>query len=41
MALGQAAGTAAMIALEDGVLPSEVDVKKVQKKLLEEGAFLG
>lgn len=41
MALGQAAGTAASTALEDGVLPSEVDVKKVQKKLLEEGAFLG
>ncbi|MCQ2135390.1 MAG: FAD-dependent oxidoreductase [Bacteroidales bacterium] len=41
MALGEAAGTAARIALEDGVLPSEVDVKKVQTALLENGAYLG
>ena len=41
MALGQAAGTAACIALSDGVKPSEVNVKEVQKELLEEGAFLG
>ncbi len=41
MALGQAAGTAARIALSDGKMPSEVDVKQVQKELLEEGAYLG
>lgn len=41
MALGEAAGTAARIALEDGCEPSQVDVKKVQKALLENGAFLG
>lgn len=41
MALGEAAGTAARIALADGVLPSEVDVKKVQTALLENGAYLG
>ena len=41
MALGEAAGSAARIALEDNVLPSEVDVHKVQKDLLENGAWLG
>ncbi|MBR6932407.1 MAG: FAD-dependent oxidoreductase [Bacteroidales bacterium] len=41
MALGQAAGTAACIALADGVKPSEVNVKEVQTELLKEGAFLG
>ena len=41
MALGEAAGTAARIALEDGVKPSEVNVKKVQDALLENGAYLG
>ncbi len=41
MALGEAAGTAARIALEDGVLPSAVDVKKVQKALVDNGGYLG
>jgi len=41
MALGEAAGTAARIALEDGVLPSEVCVAEVRKELLDNGAFLG
>ena len=41
MALGEAAGTAARIALEDGVDPSRVDVHKVQEALLENGAYLG
>lgn len=41
MALGEAAGTAARIAMEDGVAPSNVEVGKVQKALLENGAFLG
>ncbi len=41
MALGEAAGVAARVALADGVLPSQVDVKKVQTALLENGAYLG
>jgi hypothetical protein len=41
MALGEAAGTAARIALEDGVEVSAVEVAKVQKALLENGAYLG
>jgi hypothetical protein len=41
MALGEAAGTAARIALADGVEVSGVDVTKVQQALLENGAFLG
>jgi hypothetical protein len=41
MALGEAAGSAARIALEDGVLPSEVDVRKVREDLLANGAYLG
>ena len=41
MALGEAAGTAARIALEDGVLPSVVDVQKVRADLLDNGAYLG
>ncbi|MBQ0081296.1 MAG: FAD-dependent oxidoreductase [Alistipes sp.] len=41
MALGEAAGCAARIAAEDKVKVSEVNVKKVQEALLENGAFLG
>ena len=41
MALGEAAGTAARVALETGVLPSAVDVQKVRAELLENGVFLG
>ena len=41
MALGEAAGSAARIALEDGVLPSAVDVQKVRADLLENGVYLG
>lgn len=41
MALGEAAGTAARVALEDGVEPSGVDVNKVRAELLENGAYLG
>ena len=40
MAMGEAAGAAARIAIEDGVDPSEVDVKKVQKALLDNGGYL-
>ena len=41
MALGEAAGVAARIAIADGVEVSGVDVAKVQQALLENGAFLG
>jgi hypothetical protein len=38
--MGEAAGTAAAIALKDGVQPRKVDIKKVQKRLLEQGVWL-
>jgi hypothetical protein len=41
MAMGEAAGTAARIAIEDGVEPSAVDVAKVQAALIENGGYLG
>ena len=41
MALGEAAGSAARVALESGVLPSAVDVSKVRADLLENGVYLG
>lgn len=41
MALGEAAGRAARIALEDGVKPSQVDVDKLRRELSETGAYLG
>ena len=41
MALGEAAGTAARVALETGVLPSAVDVTKVRAELLDNGVYLG
>ena len=41
MALGEAAGVAARIAVADNVEVSAVDVSKVQQALLENGAFLG
>ena len=40
MALGEAAGTAARIAIADGVEGCDVDVTKVQKALLENDAYL-
>ena len=40
IAMGEAAGTAAAIALKDGVQPRKVDTKKVQKRLLEQGVWL-
>jgi len=41
MVFGQAVGTAAAIAALDGVTPRRVDIKKVQRKLLADGIFLG
>ena len=40
VAMGEAAGTAAAIALKDGVQPRKVNIKTVQKKLLEQGVWL-
>lgn len=40
MAMGEAVGRAARIAIEDGVPVAKVDVKKVQKELRETGAYL-
>ena len=41
MALGEAAGVAARVALADGVEPSQVNVEKVREALLANGAYLG
>jgi hypothetical protein len=38
---GQAAGTAAALAVRAGVAPRQVDVRAVQRALLAQGAFLG
>lgn len=40
MATGEAAGTAAAIALENGVAPEYVNIKKLQKNLIEHGAYI-
>ena len=41
MALGEAAGTAARLALEAGVQPADVDIPALQSALLSNGAYLG
>ena len=41
MALGEAAGRAARIALTTGVEPADVDIETLQKELRETGAYLG
>ena len=41
MAVGQAAGTVARLALLQGVEPSKVDVGSVREELLRQGAYLG
>ena len=41
MAVGEAAGRAARIALREGVEPAKVDVKALRKELQESGAYLG
>lgn len=38
--MGEAAGTAAAISIQDGVIPKKVDTKKLQKVLAEQGAFI-
>jgi len=41
MAFGQAAGTAAAMAVADGILPSAVDVARLRASLMDQGAYLG
>jgi len=41
MAMGEAAGRAAKIAVRKGVTPSEIDVNELRGELLEAGAYLG
>ncbi|MHC4871664.1 MAG: FAD-dependent oxidoreductase [Planctomycetota bacterium] len=40
LGMGQAAGTAAVMALNSGQLPRELDVKLLQQSLVEQGAYL-
>ena len=40
-AMGQAAGTAAALALAAGTTPADVDVAALQRRLERDGAFLG
>lgn len=41
MALGQAAGVGACVAIEDQVIPAEADVSKIRSALIEQKAILG
>ncbi len=40
MAMGEAAGRAAKMAVRNGIQPRDVDVKKLQQELLDKGAYL-
>lgn len=40
MAMGEAAGRAAKIAVRDHVLPADIDIKKLQRELTRNGAYL-
>ena len=41
MQLGEAAGAAAALAVQDGVAPRDLDVQKLQRHLLQQGFYLG
>ena len=41
MVFGQAAGTAAAMAIKEGKSPANIDVKELRSSLLKQGAFLG
>ena len=41
MHLGESTGTAAAIAVKEGVQPRDLDVKKLQRELLKQGFYLG
>ncbi|MGH0053443.1 MAG: FAD-dependent oxidoreductase [Sphaerochaetaceae bacterium] len=40
MSMGQAAGTAAALAVKQGINPDKIEVKELQKKLKEDGVYL-
>jgi hypothetical protein len=40
-AMGEAAGTAAALAAQSGIAPRTVDIGRLQKTLLSQGAYLG
>lgn len=40
MAMGEAAGRAAKLAIRQGVQPADIDVKQLQQELLQKGAYL-
>ena len=40
VAMGEAAGTAAAIALKESIQPRKVNIKAVQKRLIEQGVWL-
>ncbi len=40
MAMGEAAGRAAKMAIKDGVQPADINVRKLQRELIEKGAYL-
>ena len=40
MAMGEAAGTACAISIQDNVSPRNIDIKNLQKRLVEKGALL-
>ena len=40
MAMGEAAGRAAKMAVRQGIQPADIDVKKLQQELLDKGAYL-
>lgn len=40
MAMGEAAGRAAKMAVREGIQPADIDVKKLQQELLQSGAYL-
>ena len=41
MQLGEAAGVAAAMAVQDGIAPRDIEVKKLQRHLLQQGFYLG
>ena len=41
MQQGEAAGVAAAMAVQDGVAPRNIDVKKLQRHLIQQGFYLG
>jgi hypothetical protein len=40
MSIGQAAGTAAAMAIKEGVTPRQIDAKRIRTRLAEQGAPL-